>query len=86
MTAPDYTWKSLLLPALWIIYTWSLEALATRVVVGLRAFLLCSPCEIALAVVPRQLPPGWGFLAGWFPVSVLRDSRRQDRELICAAA
>lgn len=60
MTASDYTWKSLLLPALWIIYTWSLEALATRVVVGLRAFLLCSPCEIALAAVPRQLPQGGG--------------------------
>lgn len=66
MTAPDYTWKLLLLPSLWII-PWIWEALATvDMVTSLMwwvsgaLLLLCHPCEITLAAVPRQFPPGWG--------------------------
>jgi len=90
MTAPGYTWKSLSLPSLWIIYPFprSLEALATRDVVLSAMWwvsgaflLLCHPCEIALAAVS----PGVGVLAGWLPLSVLH-LRRQDRELIRTAS
>lgn len=64
MTAPEHTWKLLSLLSLWII-PWIQQALATVDMVTLLMWwvsgallLLCQPCEITLAAVPRQFLPG----------------------------
>lgn len=45
-----------------------------------------SPLRNGLGPSAQSVSPRVGVLVGWFPLSVLRGSRRQDGELICAAA